>query len=269
MLYNVFASLPNHYDRGSHIFLGRMDSSIPFPIKEILRIEAPIGYNFAFYSDDDVLEAESEERERIGGSIFNLDSENIFNSIPVCVYDLDDFMSTLREFVENSGLANDVDDEILDAVFNGEGSEDDFDGMLNEIRDEGNKRTVEKAKVYPKVPFKVRNRDSGYRVAVTKLSSTVSLASVVRDAYVEDSVDRNVIEGFVPDRAARKVTSDRLGDITYEAIPRVVRHLPDSPFVGMYWVVRSSRFKNVDIVGPSKRDALDNMKAYVALTDSK
>lgn len=54
MLYNVFAFRPNHYDRGTHTFLGRIQSSIPFPIAELAKVENVIGYNLGFYDDSDV-----------------------------------------------------------------------------------------------------------------------------------------------------------------------------------------------------------------------
>lgn len=257
MIYNIFAFDPSHYDRGSYAFIGRMDSSIPFPVKEISVVESAINYNLGFYSDEDVIDTEAEERERIGGSIFDHDSENIFNEIPTPVYALDDFMDTLREFVEN--FATDVDDDVLDAA---------FDGSFVKPKSDDNAAAQPKPKkVYAKVPFKVRKKDYGYRVDVNKLSSTVSMVNSNYAYYDESRGDS--IDGFVPDRAMRKVTEDRMGDLTWEAVPRLVRHLFNSPLKDVFWVLRSSRFKNIDFTGSDKRSALTTLRAYVAYVDNQ
>lgn len=255
MIYNVFAFNPNHYDRGSYSFIGRMDSSIPFPIKEISIVENAINYNLGFYSDEDVIDVEAEERERIGGSIFDYDSENIFNEIPVPVYALDDFMNTLREFVEN--FATNVDDDVLDEA---------FDGSFVKPKSDDVKPIAKSKKVYPKVTFKVRKKDSGYRVDVDKLSSTVSMVNVNYAFYDESRGDS--LDGFVPDRAMRKVTEDRMGDLTWEAVPRLVRHIPNSPLKDVFWILRSSRFKNIDFTGSDKHSALNSLRVYVAWIDN-
>lgn len=255
MVYNIFAFDPNHYDRGSYTFLGRMDSSIPFPIKEILPIQDAVGYNLAFYDDEDVIDAEAEERERIGGSIFDLDSENIFNDVPVPIYSLDDFMNTLREFVEN--FATDVDDDVLDDAFSGKVVED----------SSVDTPVVKEEKVYPKVPFKVRKKDYGYRVELNKISSTVSMVNANPAFYDESRGD--TADDFVPTRAVRKVSEDRMGELTWEAVPRLVRHLPNSPLKDVYWILRSSRFKKLDFTGINKDYAFSNLCAYIAFFDNK
>lgn len=258
MIYNVFAFRPNHYDRGTHIFLGRIQSSIPFPIAELAKVENAIGYNLGFYDDSDVLAMEAEEVERIGGSPFNKDSDIIL-SVPLVVANtVDEFMSVLRTFVEEFAL--DIDDDVLDVAFSDE-VVDSADEATTDTKGSTTKPT------YPKVKFKPRKKDVGYRVKVEKLSATVFMAEVDNSVY--DEARGDMAEGFVPDRVVRKVTNERLGELTWEAIPRVVRHVPNSPFAGKFWVLRSDRFKNVDFVASDKHWAMIALRAYVATIDNQ
>ena len=207
MIYNVFAFRPNHYDRGSHIFLGRIDSSVPFPIVQLVKVESAIGYNLGFYDDNDVLAMEAEEVDRIGGSVFNRDADTMLNSAPIAVSTVDDFMNVLRGFVEEFDL--DTDDDVLDAAFSDEVA-DSAEKSIDETDD-----TKGKVKAtYPKVKFKVRKRDEGYRIKIDKLSATVFMAEIAYGVYDEARGDS--AEWFVPERATRKVTDERLGELTWE-----------------------------------------------------
>lgn len=260
MIYNVFAFRPNHYDRGSHIFLGRIDSFAPFPIAQLAKVESAIGYNLGFYDDNDVLAMEDEEIERMGGSPFDRDANTMLNSAPTAVSTVDDFMNVLRGFVEEFAL--DIDDEVIEAAFN------------DKITDSAEKSIAEtddtKGKVkstYPKVKFKVRKRDEGYRIKIDKLSATVFMAEIAYGVYDEARGDS--AEWFVPERAMRKVTDERLGELTWEAIPRVVRHAPNSPFDGKFWVLRSDRFKKIDFVATDKHWAMIALRTYVADFDNQ
>lgn len=260
MVYNVFAFRPNHYDRGSHIFLGRIASSIPFPVARLAKVENAIGYHLGFYNDSDVVEVEAEEIDRIGGSIFNKDADIILN-FPLLVADtVDDFMNVLRTFVEDYDL--DIDDDVLDIAF----SDEVVDSAEKSIDETDTTKGKVKPK-YPKVKFKPRKKDYGYRVKVDKLSSTVFMAEVNHAVYDEARGDS--AEGFVPDRAIRKVTDERLGELTWEAIPRVVRHAPNSPFAGKFWVLRSDRFKKIDFVATDKHWAMIALRTYVADFDNQ
>lgn len=260
MIYNVFAFRPNHYDRGSHIFLGTIESSIPFPVERIMTVESAIGYNLGFYNDHEVLETEDEEIDRIGGSVFNRDADTILNSAPIAVSTVDDFMDVLRGFVEEFAL--DIDDEVIEAAFNDKIT-DSAEKSIDETDD-----TKGKVKAtYPKVKFKVRKRDEGYRIKIDKLSATVFMAEIAYGVYDEARGDS--AEWFVPERAMWKVTDERLGELTWEAIPRVVRHLPNSPFAGKFWVLRSDRFKEIDFVSANKREAMNALRAYVADFDNQ
>lgn len=260
MIYNVFAFRPNHYDRGSHIFLGPIESSIPFPVERIRKVESAIGYNLGFYNDHEVLEVEDEEIDRMGGSPFDRDADTILNSTPTAAPTVDEFMDVLRGFVEEFAL--DIDDDVLDAAFSDE-VVDSADESIAETDD-----TKGKVKAtYPKVKFKVRKRDDGYRIKIDKLSATVFMAEVAYGVYDEARGDS--AEWFVPERAMRKVTDERLGELTWEAIPRVVRHLPNSPLAGKFWVLRSDRFKEIDFVAANKREAKNALRTYVAHIDNQ
>ena len=207
MIYNVFAFRPNHYDRGSHIFLGRIDSFAPFPIAQLVKVESAIGYNLGFYDDNDVLAMEAEEVDRIGGSVFNRDADTMLNSAPIAVSTVDDFMNVLRGFVEEFDL--DTDDDVLDAAF----SDEVVDSAEKSI-DEADATKGKVKPTYPKVKFKVRKRDEGYRIKIDKLSATVFMAEVNHAVYDEARGDS--AEWFVPERAMRKVTDERLGELTWE-----------------------------------------------------
>lgn len=260
MIYNVFAFRPNHYDRGSHIFLGRIVSSIPFPVARLAKVENAIDYNLGFYNDSDVVEVEAEEIERIGGSIFNKDATIILGTPPLVADTVDDFMNVVRTFVEDYDL--DIDDDVLDAAF--------IDEVVDSAEKSIDETDTTKGKVkptYPKVKFKPRKKDYGYRVKVDKLSSTVFMAEAERSVY--DEARGDMAEAFVPERVVRKVTEERLGKLTWEAIPRVVRHAPNSPFEGKFWVLRSDRFKNIDFVATDKRSAKIALRTYVATIDNQ
>lgn len=258
MIYNVFAFRPNHYDRGSHVFLGRIVSSIPFPVARLAKVQDTIGYHLGFYSNNDVLLTEQEEIDRIGGSIFTKDA-NIILGFPLVVADtVDDFMNVVRTFVED--YDHDIDDDVLNTAF----SDEVVDSAEKSI-DETDATKVKTA--YPKVKFKLRKKDVGYRVTLDKLSSTVFMAEVNHAVYDEARGDS--AEGFVPDRAMRKVMDERLGELTWEAIPRVVRHIPNSPFDGKFWVLRSDRFKKIDFVAADKYWAMVALRTYVAHIDNQ
>ena len=207
MIYNVFAFRPNHYDRGSHIFLGRIDSFAPFPIAQLVKVESAIGYNLGFYDDNDVLAMEAEEVDRIGGSVFNRDADTMLNSAPIAVSTVDDFMNVLRGFVEEFDL--DTDDDVLDAAF----SDEVVDSAEKSIAETDDTKGKVKS-TYPKVKFKVRKRDDGYRIKIDKLSATVFMAEIAYGVYDEARGDS--AEWFVPERAMRKVTDERLGELTWE-----------------------------------------------------
>lgn len=260
MIYNVFAFRPNYYDRGSHIFLGRVDSSAPFPDERIVKVEDAIGYNLGFYDDDDVIAMEAEEIDRMGGSVFNRDADIILNYEPIAASTVDEFMNVLREFVEEFAL--DIDDDVIEAAFNDKVA-DGADKSIAEPDADKNKTK----RVYPKVKFKIRKKDVGYRIKVDKLSATVFMAEIAPAVYDEARGDS--ADGFVPDRAMRKVTDERLGELTWEVIPRVVRHIPNSPFNGKFWVLRSDRFKKIDFVAADNHEAMNALRAYVAHIDNQ
>lgn len=258
MIYNVFAFRPNHYDRGSHVFLGRIISSVPFPDAQLATVEDAIGYHLGFYSNDDVLLTEREEIDRIGGSIFSKDADTILN-FPLLVADtVDDFMNVVRTFVEDYDL--DIDDDVLDAAFSDE-VVDSTDESTTDTKGNATKPT------YPKVKFKPRKKDTGYRVKIDKLSATVFMAEAEHSVY--DEARGDMAEGFVPERVVRKVAEERLGELTWEAIPRVVRHAPNSPFAGKFWVLRSDRFKKIDFVATDKHWAVIALRTYVADFDNQ
>ena len=49
----------------------------------------------------------------------------------------------------------------------------------------------------------------------------------------------------------------------------MVRHLPNSPLAGKFWVLRSDRFKEIDFVAANKREAMNALRAYVADFDNQ